>query len=184
MNRRARRGLASGACCLMVLLFSPALIAQSAKVLTLAQALQAAEAPHPDIQIAEAERELAQADQAAVGARRDLSILAEGRLQRVKPANSDADYVSDNSVRFAARKNLFDFGRSDNAEGAARALLEARELSLADTRDQRRIDIMTRFFDVLIADYQFTADNEYMAVAFVTFDNARERFERKIDFAR
>ena len=180
MNRRARRGLASGACCLMVLLFSPALIAQSAKVLTLAQALQAAEAPHPDIQIAEAERELAQADQAAVGARRDLSIQAEGRLQRVKPANSDADYVSDNSVRFAARKNLFDFGRSDNAEGAARALLEARELSLADTRDQRRIDIMTRFFDVLIADYQFTADNEYMAVAFVTFDNARDRLEQKL----
>ncbi len=180
MNRRARRWLASGAWCLMVLLFSPALIAQSAKVLTLAQALQAAEAPHPDIQIAEAERELALADQAVVGARRDLSIQAEGRLQRVKPANSDADYVSDNSVRFAARKNLFDFGRSDNAKGAARALLEARELSLTDTRDQRRIDIMARFFDVLVADYQFTADNEYMSVAFVTFDNARERLEQKL----
>lgn len=180
MSARARRWLASGAGCLLVLLFSPALVAQSAKVLTLAQALQAADAPHPDIQIAEAERELALADQALVGARRDLSILAEGRLQRVKPANSDAEYVSDNSVRFAARKNIFDFGRSDSAEGAARAVLEARELSLTDAQDQRRIEIMSRFFDVLIADFQFTADNEYMATAYVTFDNARERLEQKL----
>lgn len=164
----------------MILLFSPILVAQSGKVLSLAQALQAADAAHPDLQIAEAERELAVADQAVVSARRDLAVLAEGRLQRVKPANSDADFVSDNSLRLAARKNLYDFGRSANAEGAARAVLEARELSLTDTRDQRRIDIMARFFDVLIADYQFTADNEYLAVAFVTFDNARERAEQKL----
>jgi outer membrane protein TolC len=36
---------------------------------------------------------------------------------------------------------------------------------------------MTRFFDVLLADMQFDADNEYMAVAYVTLDNARHRLE-------
>lgn len=180
MRRSLRHWLTPGFWCLFLSLLAPNLAAQGGKVLTLEQALQAAEAAHPDVQIAEAERELALADQTAVGARRDLSVLAEGRLQRVKPANQGADFVSDNSVRLAARKNLFDFGRAYNAEGAARAVVEARELNLIDTRDQRRIDIMARFFEVLLADYQFVADNEYMAAAYVTSDNARDRLEQKL----
>lgn len=180
MRRGARHWLTPGFWCLLLSLLAPNLAAQGGKVLTLEQALQAADAAHPEVQIAEAEREMALADQAAVGARRDLSVVAEGRLQRVKPANPGADYVSDNSVRLAARKNLFDFGRAYNAEGAARALVEARDLNLIDTRDQRRIDIMARYFDVLIADHQFIADNEYMAAAYVAFDHARERLEQKL----
>ena len=149
-------------------------------VLTLEQALKTIDAPHPDLQIAQAERDLARADQASVSARRDLSVSLEGRLQRVKPASGNTDFISDNSVRLAARKNLFDFGRSDNAEGAARAVVEARDLDWMDARVQRRIDIMQRYFDVLLADLQYAVDNEYMSVAYVTLDNARDRFQQKL----
>ena len=167
-------------CTAILLFFSASVAAQSGQVLTLEQALKTIDAPHPDLQIAQAERDMALADQAGVSARRDLSVTLEGRLQRVQPASSGADFLSDNSVRLSARKNLFDFGRSDNAVGAARAVVQARDLDWMDVREQRRIEIMQRYFDVLLADLQYTADNEYMSVAYVTFDNARDRFQQKL----
>lgn len=179
MRRSSHAWLAS-AICYFLFLSPPPLAAQGSKVLTLDQALQTANAPHPDLQLAEAERELALADQAIVGARRDLSVLTEGRLQRVKPANADSSYVSDNSLRFLARKNIHDFGRSYSAEEASRAVVHARDFALIDARYQRRIDIMARYFDVLISDYQFTADNEYMSEAYVSFDHARGRLSQNL----
>ncbi|MDP1682903.1 MAG: TolC family protein [Burkholderiales bacterium] len=156
------------------------LAAQNVKALTLEQALLAADSPHPDLQIAQAERELALADQSATGARRDLSVSFEGRLQQAQSSLPDAKLSADNSLRLLARKNLYDFGRSSSAEGAASAVLDARDLQLIDVRDQRRLDIMARFFDVLITDMQYVSDNEYMTVWYLTFDRARERFEQKL----
>ena len=156
------------------------LAAQNVKALTLEQALLAADSPHPDLQIAQAERELALADQSAAGARRDLSVSLEGRLQQAQSSLPDSRFSADNSVRLLARKNLYDFGRSSSAEGAASAVLDARDLQLIDVRDQRRLDIMARFFDVLITDMQYVSDNEYMTVWYLTFDRARERFEQKL----
>ncbi|MBI5751478.1 MAG: TolC family protein [Hydrogenophilales bacterium] len=156
------------------------LAAQDVKALTLEQALLAADSPHPDLQIAQAERELALADQSATGARRDLSVSFEGRLQQAQSSLPDAKFSADNSVRLLARKNLYDFGRSSSAEGAASAVVDARDLQLIDVRDQRRLDIMARYFDVLITDMQYVSDNEYMTVWYLTFDRARERFEQKL----
>jgi len=154
--------------------------AQEGKPLTLARALQAAEAPHPDLQIAEAERDLALADQTFAGARQDLSVTLEGRLQGAQSSLPGADFGADNSVRLLARKNLFDFGRSANGVGAARAVTEARDRSLLEERDQRRIDIMARYFDVLMADLRYVADSEFMTVAYLNFDRGRDRYNQKL----
>lgn len=159
---------------------SLATAADSSAPLTLDQALRAADAPHPDIEIAQADRDIALADQAAARARRDLAVNFEGRLQRARPAVSGAELAADNSLRLAARKNLYDFGRSENAVDAAGAVVQARDLNLLSARDQRRLDIMARYFDVLLADLQFAADNEFMAVAFVSYDNARDRVDQKL----
>jgi outer membrane protein TolC len=151
-------------------------------VLTLEEALQAADAPHPDLEIVAAERALAVADLQLASGRQDATVSLEARTQRVKPSlpQSDSDYVTDNSVRFTARKNLFDFGRSSNSESAAQSVVDARELNVIEARDQRRLEIMARYFDVLLADLRYAADNENLAVAYVTFDNARDRFEQKL----
>lgn len=162
-------------CCLSVSAF-----AQDGKPLTLARALQAAEAPHPDLQIAEAERDIALADQAFAGSRQDLSVTLEGRVQGAQSSLPGADFGADNSVRLVARKNLFDFGRSANSVGAARAVTEARDRSLLEARDQRRIDIMARFFDVLMADLRYVADSEFMTVAYLNFDKGRDQFNQKL----
>lgn len=147
-----------------------------AQPLTLEQALASVAEAHPDLRMAEADRAMALAERDLAGARSDWNLNLEAGLRRAKPSIGP-DSVSDNTLRLNARKSLYDFGRTALAEQAADSVLSAREAMLLDIRSRRRLDVMTRFFDVLLADMQFDADNEYMAVAYVTLDNARHRLE-------
>lgn len=167
-----------GAACLLA--WGLPVPAAAGKSLTLAQALAAADAPHPDLELAQADRDLALADKELAASGQDLRVILEGGLRRVRPSLSDpgrGGYIDDNSLRLSARKNLYDFGRTAYLEGAARSVLEARDAELLDVKAQRRIEIMRRFFDVLVADAQYAVDNEYMAVAYVNFDHARDRYQ-------
>jgi hypothetical protein len=49
--------------------------------------------------------------------------------------------------------------------------------SLIGANAAQRLEVMQRFFDVLLADLSFARDNEAMAVAFVQLDRARARAE-------
>lgn len=152
-----------------------------AETLTLAQALARADS-HPDIELASAEREIALADAEIVQSRRDLSIGLDGGLRVAKPSldpssGTSRDFISDNNLRVAARKNLLDFGRTRYAEDAARRVVDARNADLLSARERHRLLIMQRFFDVLVADLQYTTDNEFMTVRYLAFDNARDRMK-------
>lgn len=48
---------------------------------------------------------------------------------------------------------------------------------LIDPADAQRLEIMERFFDVLLADLSFASDSEAMAVAYIQFDRASVRNE-------
>jgi len=48
---------------------------------------------------------------------------------------------------------------------------------LISAQDAQRLEIMARFFDVLLADLSFASNNEAMAVAYVQFDRASVRSE-------
>jgi len=161
---------------LLLSLTSLCLHADDARPLTLDQALAAAQDAHPDLQMAVADQAMAAADRDLAAARGDWSLNLEAGLRQARPSVG-TDTVSDNTLKFNARKSLYDFGRTARATLAADALQEARAASLLDVRARRRLDIMARFFEVLLADMQFAADSEYMAVAYVNSDNARHRFE-------
>ena len=150
---------------------SPAL----AGTLTLEAALAAAESAHPDLLMAEADRDSASADRDIASSSQDTRIDLEGILRSGRPTTGEPDFTSDNSVRLTARKTLYDFGRSSNAELAAKSELKAREADLTTALDQRRLEIMARYFDVLLADLQYTVDNELMAVYYVNFDQGKDR---------
>ena len=145
--------------------------------LTLADALAAADQAHPDVAMAEADVASAKADVTAASARQDLTVTVEGVLRQGRPTAGSSDWRADNSGRVVARKNLYDFSRTSSTVDAAGAELAAREQALISSRDQHRLEVMARYFDVLIADQQYAADNEFMAVAYVSFDNARDRME-------
>lgn len=146
-----------------------------AGTLTLEAALAAAESAHPDLLMAEADRDSAVANRDIASSQQDTRINLEGILRSGRPTTGVPDFTSDNSVRLTARKTLYDFGRSGDAELAAKFELKAREADLTTTLDQRRLEITARYFDVLLADMQYTVDNELMAVYYVNFDQGKDR---------
>lgn len=162
---------------LMVWLMPHGWSAPVGKRLTLSEALAAAEVAHPDLRLAEADRAVALAEQEMAASRSDLSVNLEAGLRHAHPSFGPDASLSDNSMRLNARKSLYDFGRTAGYEQAARSTADAREAGLLEARERRRIDVMARFFSVLAADMQFVADNEYMAVAYVNADNARDRLK-------
>lgn len=150
-------------------------LAAVAEPLTLEAALAAVAAPHPERSIAESELALARAERLQAASRMDFSLYLDGNLRSGR--RPDDGWKPDNTARIVARKPLLDFGRSSHSIAAAERDVEAREAALLDTLSARRVDIMARFFDVLLADMQYAADNEFMAVAYVSWDNASDRFE-------
>ena len=149
--------------------------AASAERLTLDEALASVAAPHPDRRVAESALALSRADREQAASRQDFSLFLDGSLRTGR--RPDGDWKPDNIGRVVARKPLFDFGRSSQAIAAADQDIAARQAELLNVESLRRIDIMARYFDVLLADMQSAADSEFVAVAYVSWDNARDRFE-------
>jgi len=173
MNRFTSIAMPGRIACLLLLaaVCTPAL----ADTLTLKAALATADSAHPDLLMAEADRAAAAADLDIANSQQDTRVNLEGILRSGRATLGVQDFTSDNSVRLVARKTLYDFGRSSNAEQAAEFELKAREADLTTTLDQRRLDIMARYFDVLLADMQYTVDNELMAVYYVNYDQGKDR---------
>lgn len=146
-----------------------------AEKLTLEDALASVSAAHPDRRIAESELAVARADREQAGSRQDFNVFLDGNLRTGH--RPDGDWEPDNIARIVARKPLLDFGRSSHAMAAADQEIAARQASLFNVDNLRRLDIMARYFDVLLADMQYGADNELMAVTYVAWDNAKKRFE-------
>lgn len=146
-----------------------------AERLTLEEALATVHAAHPERRIAESELAVARADRDEAASLRDFSLFLDGALRSGR--RPEGEWQSDNIGRIVARKPLLDFGRSGQAIAAGDREVAARQAALIDVENLRRIDIMARYFDVLLADMQYAADNEFMAVAYVSWDNASDRFE-------
>ena len=158
----------------ILLLCLPLVTLAADKPLTLEEALATADAPHPDLALAESDLAASLADRDQEDSRQDFNLFLDGSLRTGKKPGED--WSADNIGRIVARKPLLDFGRTAQSVAAAYQEVAARRAALLEARAARRIDLMARFFDVLLADLQYTADNEFMTVAFLAWDNARERF--------
>ncbi len=146
--------------------------------LTLEAALSFADRPHPQVQVGEAELEAAEADSLDARAETGLRSWVEARLRYTDPLFPTQDgRRDDNRIGIVVAKRLYDFGRSRALETAADLEVTGRRLQLAEIRQQRRIEILQRFFDVLLADLAFARDNEEMAVVYVALDKLRDRHE-------
>jgi len=158
---------------LLVLVSAPAL----SGTLTLEAALATAESAHPDLLLIQADRDSALADQLIANSRQDTSVNFEGALRSGKPTIGGTAFTRDNSIRLTARKTLYDFGRSSNAELAAQYELNAREADLTSMLSKRRLEIMRRYFDVLLADMSNTVESELTSVYYTSFQHGKDRLE-------
>lgn len=146
--------------------------------LTLETALTFADHPHPRLQAGQAELDAAMAEALDAQARTGVQSWIEARLRYTDPLVKYPGYTNDdNRLGIFLAKRLYDFGRSDAAVTAAELDVSSRRLLLDETRQQRRIDILQRFFDVLLADLEFARYNEEMAVVYVALDRLRDRHE-------
>lgn len=169
-----------------VILLLPALAADAPPLpepLTLEAALALADAPHPDLARARGELDLSIAERDGVEADSGLTATLQARLRWFEMNRDfeaefgESDRPQDHAAGLVVRKRLYDFGYTDARREAARAEVARRERQLVDARTQRRLEIITRYFDVLLADLRYARDNEAMAVAYIELDRLRDRHE-------
>jgi len=149
--------------------------------LDLETALGQAETPHYDVMLREAQVDAARADLEAVEANYAWDVWAEGQVRFVDPnkvaINGDSDQNDDHKASLMASKRLYDFGRRDALENAAEAGLESARMAYTDGLKQRRLEIMQRYFDVLLADLEYMVQNERMAIVFIRMDEMEDENE-------
>lgn len=143
--------------------------------LTLDAVLAHADANHPDVDLARAQQAIGDADVQLARSLNDFRVSLDAALRGGRNALYNDHFQPDHLIRLNARKTLLDFGRQQTGMAANEQESQARALQLLDVRAQRRLTLMTRFFDVLLADLRDGAETEALAVAYVSWDNARER---------
>lgn len=146
--------------------------------LTLEFALSQVDINHPELRLNEAAINAALAKQQQVESETGMRSWVLGRLRWVEPPSFNPDRShDDHRLAILVDKKLYDFGRSASRIQAAQQNLESQNLIYEDFRQQRRIEIMQHYFDVVLADLQFYQANEAMAVAFIELDKRRDRNE-------
>ena len=144
--------------------------------LTLDYALSLANEAYPDVDIAQADLAIAEAVRMQAESLTGFNASLIGRASWIQPPEIAPDQShGDHSISFFIYKRLYDFGRSGATQNAADAEVKHTEWSLMEARNQRRIQIMQHYFDVLLADLKYARDNEAMAVAYISYDRARDR---------
>lgn len=142
--------------------------------LTLGQALALADEPHPELDLAQADLNRARARVLEQEARQGTRAYLDLTPEWVNPSTGGGS-VNDSRARLLLSRQLTDFGRTRALESAAQGDVTGREQAFLDARQRRRIDIMARYFDVLLADLRYAVDNEEMAQRYVAYDRVRER---------
>ncbi len=108
----------------------------------------------------------------------DLNVYLEGRLGYVKPSSLATNQQNgDHRAGFVLSKTLYDFGRDEYALRSADFRIKAERLNRTRVIIERRLDIMTKFFDVILADMNFYRYNEEMATEYVSLDKLRDQLE-------
>lgn len=146
--------------------------------LPLSYVLAAAGEPHPSLALSEADVLGSEARQARARVQDGLQVDLTLDARYVEPgAGAPDDSRNDTRASLIARKQLTDFGRTGNTVSAATASLRGSEFRLQDRQQQRRIQLMEAYFEVLLADLRLAQENEFMASAYVEMDRARDRNE-------
>ena len=146
--------------------------------LTLEFALAQVDAPHPDLLLAAAERDIAQAQREHAESAYGLNASVSAQALWVEPADRAFDQShNDSQATLQLHKRLYDFGHTRAQVAAAQAQIDSRQSQYADAHLHRGLSILERYLDVLLADLEFRLHDEAMAIAYVRLDRIRDRHE-------
>jgi outer membrane protein TolC len=125
----------------------------------------------------QAEVEQARARILDAGADDDFELHLELSPRWIVPPLVSPQDQNDSQAHLIASKRLYDFGQTRNRVDAAELSEQAKQHLYTNARNQLRLSIMQRYFEVLLADIEFARENESMAVAYIQYDKAQDRHE-------
>jgi outer membrane protein TolC len=141
---------------------------------------QGTRSTHPAMLAAEADLQVATAELDAADSSYDLESNVRLTAGYIDPNDTALDQTHDDNIAsFEARKTLYDFGVTSDKVGSAENLVEAGRMGYELARQQQTIVLASQYFDVLLADLKYAWDNENMAMQYVQYDRARERYNLK-----
>jgi len=167
---------------LLSLLFSSLSYAEGGKKipdpLALNEALLFSEQPHPVLTTANLRVQAANNQKKEAENEDDFTAYFEGRLRYIEPSPLAVNrYHNDHRAGLVVSKTLYDFGRNDASITSASLSVKAQQTYKQRVLLERRIEIMQKFYDVILADMLFYRYNEEMANKFVRLDKLRDRLE-------
>lgn len=144
--------------------------------LTLNEALSYADLPGPELDLARADVGSARADLLEADSNTGVRSYLYVTPQWVNPSTDfSGGFTNDSSAQLTVTKRLYDFGQTQATIYSAKAAVIAQRRLYFNARQERRLEIIKRFFDVLLADARYAFDSEETAYNYVSFDKARYR---------
>ena len=173
----------SGAFSLLLLSSQPLVASEDVEPLpeplTLEYALSLVEAGHPSIRQQMAAQARSEAELAGGEADNALSVSIEGHARWVQPSSiyDDDDITDDHKLSLFVRKPLYDFGRTEARRNAATQGSVGAEQRYQAALQQRKVEVMRAYFDVVLSDLSYSRENEQLAIDFIELDRLRDRHE-------
>jgi len=147
-------------------------------LMSLGQTFKLADMRHPNILKQQAKLKLSEAEYLAAGLNTRWQADLQINARTAELVNLDRGFEDDSWAQIGLGKVLWDFGRSGTERDAAQLGLDSTQIALDYAQRLQRIQIMKHFFEVLSADYQYSADNEAMTLAYFPYSRAEDRRER------
>lgn len=144
--------------------------------LTLEIALGLIDQQHPDLRFINADLQTSRSELQQALSNNDLNVSLKATAGWIEPSIVSAYQTNeDHRVGLFVNKTLYDFGRSSSQIGVATQRVLSQDLQYLNARQRQHLNVMQRYFNVVLADLQFYRYNEEMAVAYIQFDRMQIR---------
>jgi outer membrane protein TolC len=139
--------------------------------LSLSAALAIAAEQNPEVMLAQARAQQAQADRDAAEVREHFQMRFDGGLGRREFNGREEE---NNTAYLVLQKQLYDFNRTGLTVAATEAQVAAQQALESLARSQYRLAVIDAYYAVLLADATYRVENEQLAIEYVNFDHAKD----------
>jgi len=144
--------------------------------LTLDLALSLIDQQHPDLRYANADLQYANSILQEKSSTNNLSVNLRAESKWIGPsAIAMNQSTEEQRLVLDVNKTLYDFGRLSAQVDEASQQILSQNLLYVNARQRQYINVIQRYFNVVLADLQFYRYNEEMAVAYIEFDRTQIR---------
>lgn len=144
--------------------------------LTLDLALSLIDQQHPDLRYVSADLQYANSILQEKSSTNNLSVNLRAESKWIAPsAIAMNQSTEEQRLVLDVNKTLYDFGRLSAQVDEASQQILSQNLLYINARQRQYINVIQRYFNVVLADLQFYRYNEEMAVAYIEFDRTQIR---------